>query len=105
MSYFFLPALGCIKHTPGWPHIVLTIKKILLALMKYNKMEYLCILYQCKYSIKEYTTKIHLYFNMYCIILNLHNNKSYKSQNNCNIVKFSPKLHETAVDTKSIYFK
>ena len=51
--------------------------KNLLALKKYYNKRYLSILCYCKYSMKEYTTKIPFYVNMYCIIFNLYEEINY----------------------------
>ena len=39
------------------------------------QMGHLSILSHCKYSMKEYTTNIHLHFNMYYIIFRILTNK------------------------------
>ena len=70
----------------------------------YCKTAYPSILCHCKYSMKEHTVKIHLYFNMCYIILNLFKQVNTKNTK-CHIfVKFSPIPIITAVNTRvSIY--
>ena len=67
--YWILPVLRCTKHTPG-DHIHIKDKKPITT-QEILKYAYPSILCHCKYSMKEYTTKTYLYFNMYYVILNL----------------------------------
>ena len=62
-------ALGVLKIHPREAQMRKTTKQA-LALGIYNKTASPSILCYCKYSMKEYTIKIHLYFNMYHIIYN-----------------------------------
>ena len=61
-----------------------------IALRSYGKTAYQSNLYHCKYSMHIYTVKIHLYFNMYCMIWNLHKEMNVTCQNSCIFVEFSP---------------
>ena len=56
-------SLGCSKHHQGEVQMGKTTKNT-MALRKDGKIASLRILCHCKYSMKEYSTKTHLHFNM-----------------------------------------
>ena len=99
MVEFSTISLGCSKHTLG-RHRWGTIKNI-IALRKYGQIASPSTLCHCRYSMSEYTTKIHLFFNMCYIIQNfLKTNEYNKSHNRCRFIKFSHFSSKTAENPK-----
>ena len=63
MDEFSTIGLGCSKHTPEEAQMVKMTKETLQNSGIMVKLLFLSILCHCKHSMKEYTMKIHLYFN------------------------------------------
>ena len=68
MDVFSTIGLGCTKHIHWEVQMVKITKEMLQHSGIMGKLHLPSILCHCKYRMKEYTMKIHLYFNMYFII-------------------------------------